>query len=179
MRYAMAMLLGLSFGASHVLHAQSALRSGQRVRITSSHYRLDSEVGHVISSTTDSLIVQLDRVRTEQTLALSLAALDRVDVSRGTRHRTQRGALIGLGVGAAVGLVVGFATYEECNPIPERPLSDLVCFMAPTSAAEQGVLGAATVGFIGAGIGAIVGSVIRWDKWEQIPAPIGGCRCGR
>jgi hypothetical protein len=177
MRSALAVILGLSLGVQH-LAAQQPLSGNQRVRISSTRYQLDRQVGRVLSATTDSVTVQVDWIKTQNyrqvratdTLALALQAVDRLEVSRHSGRRTGRGTLLGLGIGSGTGLVVGMATWKECHPEPNGLLTGLDCMMHPGSPMEQGLLGAVVFGFFGAGIGAIAGSMTHGDTWEEVPS---------
>lgn len=169
MRRALAILAVLSVHHLHLLgQASAALSIGQSVRVTSRQQEVTAEVGQVLSATSDTIVIQLRGVRTvnyrqvfrTDTLVLPLATIDRLEVSRHTGHRTGRGALIGLGVGATAGFVFGAASYKPCAP-------ESFCW-EPASAAAAGMEGAAILGLIGAGVGALIGSTIRADQWEAV-----------
>ena len=177
MRRTFAMLLGLCVTLPPALVAQIEDLAQLRVRITSARYGLDRQIGSVVFATADSLKVEVERLRTEHfrqrlvrdTLALSLDELDRLEVSRKSGRRTGRGALIGVGVGSVAGLALGLATWKECHPEPNGFFTGLDCMYHPGSAIEQGFMGAAVLGIVGAGIGAIAGSMTHGDKWEEVP----------
>ena len=169
----LAILATLYLSHRHLLgQAPPPVTDGQTVRITSHQPDLRAEIGRVLSATADTIVIQVTGIRTvnyrqiygTDTLALPVAAIDRLEVSRHSGHRTGRGALIGLGAGAATGFVIGVLTYRPCHPT-----GFLDCLMAPESAGEQGIMGAAVLGVLGAGVGALVGSMIRVDKWEETP----------
>jgi len=161
------------------LLGQAPVTNGQTVRITSSRYELRAEIGRVLTATADTLVVQVQGLRTvnyrqeyrTDTLALSFAGIDRLEVRGigGGERQTKRGARIGLGIGAAVGLVVGLTTYQECH---SQHWLDMHCLYQPTSAGQSAVLGAAAVGVVGAAVGGLVGAMSRNDKWVTV-APRG------
>jgi hypothetical protein len=168
MRRGLVVLVVLLLTHLHLL-GQTTVTSGHTVRITSSRHEMQAEVGRVLAASADTIVVQVQGIRTvnhrqvyrTDTLALPLAAIERLEVSRHSGHRTGRGAVVGLGIGAAAGLIIGTTTYQPCP-------ADNLCIMAPTSAVQQGIEGAAVFGFIGAVAGALIGSTIRADKWENI-----------
>jgi hypothetical protein len=154
--------------------AQAPVLAGQRVRITSARYDLRRQGGQVLSVNAESVTVRFERARTVDhrkvmsvdTLALLNGAVDRWEVSRGAVRRTRAGAFIGLGVGTVVGWYVGTSTYEEC--VPESFLA-FNCVLTFGSAEVQGLAGAMAFGLIGAGVGGLVGSLIRSERWEELP----------
>jgi len=153
--------IALSFAngtAQRVAHTAT----GQRVRITSGKYLLHQRVGTLVGSWADSITVRIGVVPAESTLVLSRSVIDRLEVSRGLQRNTGRGALIGLGSGAALGAVIGLMTYEKCVP---QGLLD--CLYAPESRAQQAMLFGVAFGLIGAGVGALVGSA-KQERWERV-----------
>jgi hypothetical protein len=95
------------------------------------------------------------------TLVLARNDIDALEVSRGVGRHTGQAAVIGLGAGAFLGAVAGFAMYEECVP---RQFLD--CLLAPESATGQAMLTGAVLGLIGAGVGAFVGA--QRENWERL-----------
>ena len=164
-------LLVLSF-AGQRLFCQVLIPSGQSVRLTSARYGLQSRVGRVLHATADTVVIEASGVRTvnyrevygTDTLALPVAAIDRLEVSRGGGSHAKSGALIGFGVGAVAGLVVASVTYQEC-----RPADSWQCTWAADFTGLQTLGYGVLFGAIGAGAGAIVGSMIPGNRWEDMP----------
>ena len=69
----------------------------------------------------------------------------RSDIRKVVIPHRGRSALIGLGIGAAVGFIVGAASGDSCKP------QDIICF----SRGETGALGAVVFAPIGALVGAL------------------------
>jgi hypothetical protein len=152
------------------LLGQDSLRSGQTVRITSGRYELKRAVGRVVDATPDTIVLESNRMRTvnyrqvykTDTLTLLVAAIDQLDVRQPGGHQTGRGALFGLGIGAAAGLVIGIVAYKPCPP-------NGLCIMQPSSSVESGMMGALAFGSLGAGVGAIIGSLTPGETWKELP----------
>ncbi len=72
------------------------------------------------------------------------------EISRSRHSRAAKGALIGAGIGVAVGLVA----FDMADPDPDLR-------------ARWGVL----FGLVGAGTGAHIGAQSRSEKWEMVPLP--------
>jgi hypothetical protein len=170
MRSAIALLV-LSFTCQR-LFCQVLISGGQSVRITSARYALQSRVGRVLHATADTVVIQTSGVRTvnyrdvygTDTLALPVAAIDRLEVSRGGGNHAKSGALVGFGVGTAAGLVVGSMISKEC-----RPADSWQCTWATDFSGMYTIGYGLLMGAIGAGAGAIVGSMIPGDRWEDMP----------
>lgn len=168
MRHGTAILLVLSLGG-HALHAQ-ALVPGARVRITSRQYSLNGRVGKVLSERADTIVVRFNGLTTvhyrqvwaDDTLTLARNAIDRFEVSGGSKRQTKQGALLGLGIGAGVGLIAGVASYKGCQPQDE-----LQCAMelGPFGSALGGAMGG---GVLGAAVGALVGTMLRTQEWVTV-----------
>lgn len=158
--------------AAHPVQAQvaSQLQEGVRVRLVKNNGK--ATVGFLSAQTPDSLsIVRARSAASAQTFALK--DLSHVDVSRG-RSRAKGAALkglMGLGVGAIAGGLIGAATYSEgdgCQPDANNwCLFD--CFIVCSrgeAAAFAGVLG----GGAGLLIGTAIGIATGWERWESVPA---------
>jgi hypothetical protein len=90
--------------------------------------------------------------------ALPLGSSTRIDVSRGSRHHT----LLGLGAGAVVGFGVGMI-------LARRAGCDSGIFGSKES--EDDLCGAYGIAIpAGAAVGAVVGRLIRSERWRTIAA---------
>ena len=83
-----------------------------------------------------------------------LSSLSRLEISKGLRSNTGKGALIGGGIG----LVVGGAMSINAGANVDKNV---------TTAEYLAFTGLVAVG--GAGIGALVGALIKSERWEELP----------
>jgi len=150
-------------GNSERLVAQETrvVRPGDRVRVTTESDRF---VGTLGSRANGSLTILDARRDTVAVIAVGTVRL--LELSRGEGRRTGRGAWIGLLSGTAAGILTGLVVC-----------SDNAC---SSSGGEFGgvitfALGAAGA-VAGTGVGALVGSQIHSERWEE--APLAGLRIG-
>ncbi len=137
--------------------ADMSVAPGDTVRGTAPSMDVDDSVGTVAALETDTLTVQVeDRA---DALYVPLADVAKLEVQRGQKSGTGTGALIGGGLGAALGVTVGLVgcSASNCN-LDEGDLT----------AAVAVVFGAGGA-LLGAGIGALIGSSIKTDRWETVP----------
>ena len=87
--------------------------------------------------------------------AIPLSDLARMEVER-TKSHAGKGALIGGGISAALGLALGIAAAND----------DFLEADAGDVAAVTLVMGAS-----GAALGALIGLLVRTDEWEEVPLP--------
>jgi hypothetical protein len=126
-----------------------ALQSGRRVRVHLDQPR-SKVVGNVVRVSADTLVIVPDEDPRNE-LALSALNVRRVDISRGQRSRAGRGALVGALGGAVLGTAaLVYACSDSC--IGAVPLLGL-----PPGGA-----------LIGAGIGAVIGSLIHTERWQRV-----------
>ncbi|HEX6434347.1 MAG TPA: hypothetical protein VFZ87_08880, partial [Gemmatimonadales bacterium] len=105
----------------------------------------------------------------QDSMAVALNSLAAFERSQGVRSRTGKGALIGLGAGALLGLILGVATFEECTGFCVLDLDR----------AETGGLGALVGGLFGTGVGMLFGASVREDRWVPVQQPWGADSSGR
>lgn len=147
----------LALGAT-VLFASSAwsqeLDPGERIRVKTISAVPGQVVGVVEAREADFL-----EVLSEQGIMTRIAWDDvsRLQVSRGYKSNAGKGALIGLGVGGATGLILALAT---CAP------DEIDCQGLEGS---FGVAGAISFGAFGAGLGALIGLVAKSERWVDVP----------
>lgn len=163
MRRALISLLCL--GQHQGLHAQSALATGASVRITSIRYELRKHTGRVLVATPDTIVVQMNGHLRTDTLALSVTAIDHLEVGRPGRGASKRGARIGAALGATGGLAYGLASYKKCHTVVA--IYDPRCLFA--SRGTNALVGTLAGGVVGAAVGGLVGSLIRSEKWVEVP----------
>jgi hypothetical protein len=122
--------------------------SGALVRVTCPDHGLIGLVGTVRALDGDALVVNADSVE-----SCPLTADVQLEVSAGWRSGGFAGATIGLIVGAVTGALVG----------PH------VIGGADVENGQKRLAGGATVGFLGAVVGGIVGGTKKSRRWEPIP----------
>ena len=120
---------------------------GSRVRVTAPAIYEGRLVGHVIAFIPDTLLIE-QKLFTRW--KVPEADIELIEVSLERKSRAGTGALIGAGTIAAAG--VGTALVGCAD-------SDCTLFF-------YAALGATLVG---AGIGALIGSQIKVDRWEEVP----------
>lgn len=139
--------------------AEDTLGLGTRVRV--SHFTVygpQRVSGEVVSLDGDSLRIRCSETETRWVSWRYMNGLER---SAGTRTHGQTGALIGGGIGWIPGMAVlvsrGPSEYSESF------------FRAPMDVNDDVLIGVAGLG-IGALLGLAIGSLIRTDDWQPLPA---------
>jgi hypothetical protein len=94
------------------------------------------------------------------TVTASRDSITGVDVSLGKKSAAGKGALIGLGVGAATGVIFGVAASGSDN-------DSWIDFSSGAWAGGFGLFG----GALGLLVGAIVGSAHHSDRWQPAVLP--------
>jgi hypothetical protein len=152
-----ALFLSIVFVPS--IHAQDSplIPLGVRVRVRESAPGGQTTFGTLVGVTRDSITLSPRELNDER--AFALASLSEVAVSRGRHSRTGRGALIGLITGTVAGVASGLilCSHEDCE----------------SSGGDFAGLATATLGLggalVGTGLGALIGSFVRTERWENIP----------
>ncbi len=116
---------------------------GDRVRVTAPDIDLNRYDGTIRVIGRNALTVD--------TLPIALESVTRLDIHRGRKSKSGTGALIGAGIG----LVFFAYRVSVC--------SSFICDGGAIMAAFPIVVGG------GAGIGALVGWLIKSDRWEEVP----------
>jgi hypothetical protein len=143
------------------------LQSGDFVRITR-HSAAEPVTGTILQALPDTLIVrQANLPRTgsayrigDHDLAVPISAI--IDVER--RLSRKNGAVRGAAVGAAIGLfaggIVGYMSYEPCEP---------GLFAAGLCTRQVSIAGGAILGTVpGLVLGAAIGSSTVIETWERV-----------
>jgi len=99
--------------------------------------------------------------RASTSTRLSLASVSRIEVGRGQRSRWKAGAGAGF-VAGAVGTWAALDRGESTNPCDSTTNQDAMGQGACIALAAAG-------GVAGAGLGALVGSLLRSERWEDFP----------
>lgn len=135
-----------------------ALEPGARVRLTQASGARQQGTLQVIEA--DS--ARLARAR-GTTVAVSLADVERVEVSLG-RHRQfwRNFGLTTMGLAAAGG-GIGAATWTPCHD--EGWFS---CMFVPESRSQAMLAGAVVGGLVGIPVGIVVGAAVRREQWAPV-----------
>ncbi len=126
---------------------QPPIESGARVRITSTDPVLVKSVGTCLELSEGHL--QFASGTTAEFWSIDVDSITALDVSRG---RKPFGVLKGAGIGLLVGVVV-YSNY------PDREVDE----------GNVGILVGGAFGAAGALVGAGVGTLVRTDRWEEVP----------
>jgi len=131
--------------------AQPTIEPGTRVRITVPDAGLDMRTGTWLGVSEGAFDFVPDG-QSSDTGKIQLASVTSLEVSGGHKSRWLPGLLLGFVGGAAVGAVLGY----------NADIEDM--------AKEHGAaLLAAPGAVLGAGMGALIGSQIKSERWEEIP----------
>jgi hypothetical protein len=156
-----AMLLVILFVAQSLPLAGQArtVAEGDRVRVTLRHGAAARRlVGRITAVGRDTLFLNAEGQTAP--MAIPKATIEKLEISTGQHGNAGRGALIGLGVGAIGGGIVGAADASHCNN------SQSFCLFS--SGGEMAIV-ATVFGAIGTVLGAVVGAISRSDRWETTP----------
>ncbi len=155
MRHATILVAVLAF--TPLASATAQVRPGARVRVT---HLWGKSVGTFVAWESDTLVFQSNG----DTLSVPVDLVTRLDVRRGRKTNTGKGAGIGFLLGGVVGAVIGYASYEEC--VPQGWFSCIGPNFGPGLVALVGGL----VGGLGGGsVGAVIGTAIETDRWQEVP----------
>jgi hypothetical protein len=169
MRTSIALLSAIALHTGRLIAQETVdLEPGARIRISSADGRVKDVTGVVTALRGDSLVVK--RERNGETIAVSVRAIGRLDVSVGRHSHGWAGAGIGLVGGAALGSVLGYAAGDD----PRKACSDTDCLFAGLdryTAREKAAGGAIALGIVGTIAGAIVGHHVTTDRWRPLIAP--------
>jgi hypothetical protein len=163
---AAASVAGTSPLASQKLPATS-IQPGARVRVTGG-MPARRYVGSLVAVDGDSLRLAGKRGEVE---ALPLRSVIRLEQSAGRRPNYTKGALIGGGVGLALGLGVGAVGNGLAEGGCEGPGD---CGNLGQSLAIGGAVGAG----LGAGIGVLLATVFKGERWQPVAGLAPGQKIG-
>ena len=159
-----AMLTGalLLFGKPRDTLSQEPTRVevGSRVRLKAEGAGQRWMVGKLLEFRSDSVRLLTGEPPTDS-LALAFHSIESLERSRGQQSQAAHGAWVGLGAGAAVGLLLGAMTYEEC----------VGCLAPDPGRAGSGLIGAVLGGLFGMGVGALIGRSVHAERWESVRQP--------
>ena len=144
------------------------IADGTRARVTAPALGPSRRVATVIAQRGDTLVLRSEGAL--NSVAVPLAGVTGLEVSRGRHTRVRRGLAVGLVTGAVVGAVASYAAYkpDTCGE------TELGCFLSPLpefSRSDETVLGAIGGGLLGAAVGSVVGLAWRTERWERVSLP--------
>jgi hypothetical protein len=126
-----------------------APQPGQRIRVTVRNTYPARVTGAVVALTADSIVLRPDRAggapQDSSRLALALADVRRIELSRGVHSAWPEGVVLGAGVGAVVALL-GFTQGEWAPGDPEWYLAFSACTLA----------------------GGVIAATVRVERWRRI-----------
>ncbi|SRR6266566_692982 len=124
---------------------------GDRVRLVAPPVSQERLIGTVLSRRADTLVLHVPDAAAQ--VAVPLAAIERLEVSRG-RHGH---AFAGFAVGFLVGAAAEGVAYANCQGLlcPHRDGAGL----------------AVTTGLLLGLPGLVIGALIRSEDWERVPLP--------
>jgi len=140
------------------------IAAGTRARVTAPALGPSRRVATVIAQRGDTLVLRSEGAL--NSVAVPLAGVTGLEVSRGRHTRVRRGLVVGLLGGALVGAVSAFAAYES-DPCAQGQFFG--CF--DMGRGEQMGLGAVAGGVLGAAVGSVVGLAWRTVRWERVSLP--------
>ena len=162
-----ALALAAAQSAAAQVPTTRPLAVGSRARVTASALGPDRRVATVLAHRGDTLALRPEG--TQDSLALPLAQVTRLEVSRGERGRVRRGLALGLLGGAVLGAAGGYAMYES-DPCAGESIESLGCLASPPlSRSEEMLVGAGLGGLLGAVAGGVAGALWRTERWERVP----------
>jgi len=130
-----------------------SISSRDAIRVTTTKYFQNSIVGNFINIKNDSLYFQINK----RLFSIPLQQVTKLEVAKGKKSNTKRGAIIGgiaggLGFGVIAAISVSGEQDEWLTPSP-----------------GQAFLGGLVLGsLIGSGTGAIIGSGSKSTRWEEV-----------
>jgi len=141
------------------------VQAGSRVRILSPVLGDERQTVTVVSSTSDALVYRQNSQAAPQ--KLSSGAITHMEISTGTRAHKAKGALIGLLAGAAVGGIIGYATWQR--PTCKDPNNSFGCIAIDFGPGGDAAFAGALGGIVGTLVGALVG-IHSTDTWLPVTA---------
>lgn len=149
-----------SLSISQVYAQIGGLKEGDRVRVTAPAIQTGKIKGTVSSLSPDILAVS----NSDTTIFIPNTAICELEISRGKKRNTGKGAIIGAVSGAVFLGVLSVATNEPCK-------ENEWCFIELSTGEALGF--GAFLGALGGGLnGAIIGTFIKTDRWKEVPLDV-------
>jgi len=167
MVYAIALAMPALAPAQTPANPEWPVQAGSRVRILSPVFGDKRQTVTVVSSTADALVFRLSGQAASQTL--SSGAISGMEISTGSRAHKAKGALIGLVAGAAVGGILGYATWQR--PTCKDPNNSILgCLAIDFGRGGDAAFAAGAGGILGTIAGALIGTH-QTDTWVAVTVP--------
>ncbi|HSB54604.1 MAG TPA: hypothetical protein VLD58_09620 [Gemmatimonadales bacterium] len=155
-------------GHAQATPSSSDLVPGSRIRVSTG---VPSRMtGTLVDIGGDSLRLVVGK---RDTLGVPLSAVTRLEESRGRRANYTKGALIGGGIGLALGLGVGALADGLRNIGCESPSCD-----NPSQLGGALAIGGLAGAGVGAGVGALLAGVFQRERWQPVVRPSGALQVG-
>ncbi len=116
--------------------------------------------GTLTAVTADALVLELEG-QPGVPRSYPLTSLERLEVVRGKKSATG----IGAGVGCVAGALLGMSAFGRSR----GEAQDLADAVPNADDMVEMVVFAGMGGMLGAGLGALIGSFIKFDRWEEVP----------
>ena len=167
--------------ASHAAAQASAFdvpEMGARIRVSVNG--ASANTGTVLARSNDSIVVDWTGAG-RGTVAMN--DLSKLEISSGQSRHVGRGALIGLGIGAAIGVLGALAFHDAGNDVRRQacaPGEALNCITGSVAGSYVSAAGTAMIPagmLLGAGLGALFGS-IETERWTESTTHQTGARVG-
>jgi hypothetical protein len=143
------------------------LEPGQRVRVSSTDRPQGRYEAEVMAVRPDVLSLRTrDHGSSKWTTRdVPVSSITSLEVKYGEKSNVGKGSLIGGGVGAGLGLLLGIAVAAEDSSCPS---GSQFC-VSIDYGAEAVPLAMLSLGLVGAGIGAIIGALSPGTEWLEVP----------
>lgn len=152
---ALILFLGLTLSSNTFAQIKN-LDSGDKVRVYAPSIEYQAIYGTIYDITASALFLDSD----DFSIRIPFDTIKSLDLHRGKRRNTGKGAFIGTASGILIGGIFGLVAYEECE-------SDAFCWDFGRGA--QALFGAG----LGAASGLVIGSIIGFwtitDRWVEVP----------
>lgn len=136
---------------------------GARVRVVSPVLGSKRQTGSVVVATPDTLVFRSAKASTST--AIGTPSIVKLEVAQGTHANKRKGALIGFGVGAVAGAIIGYATHDSgCKD------ANNACFAIDFGPDGDAAFGAGLFGIVGLVLGTIAGAH-QTDTWVPVAVP--------
>lgn len=173
MKYSQQFVVLLSFIALAALNLPNALfaqKVGDRLRVSLENR--GTMIGTVTSRNADGFELKLSG-SDNQTRSILYNNVQLLERSLGKRTYKKRGFLIGAGIGAIAGVIIGKASADVCSET--TTVSDAFTITIDDGCEEfgalAGILGTAVYGTGLSLTGLIIGSLVKGEGWETLPNP--------
>ena len=140
---------------------ETTVISGTRIRLALKPGG-EKLVGNYVGRSQDFVIVRLDRGDTVSQV-IALDRLDRIEIDQGRSHPIGARALVGAGIGAVAGGVLGLLVKPPCQ-------GDVEWCFAPATTGQMVASGVVVGAVVGSMAGVVVGA-IGHQRWLPVELP--------